>query len=38
MTQDKIVTIKFAGVYSLYIQKAERKNRTKAEVDCLSGG
>jgi len=25
--------MKFANVYPLYIQKAERKNRTKAEVD-----
>ena len=25
--------MKFAGVYPLYVQKAERKNRTKAEVD-----
>ena len=23
----------FADIYSLYIQKAERKNRTKEEVD-----
>ncbi|HEX5103190.1 MAG TPA: DUF2200 family protein, partial [Pirellulaceae bacterium] len=25
--------MKFAQVYPLYVQKAERKNRTKAEVD-----
>ncbi len=25
--------MKFANLYPLYIQKAERKNRTKAEVD-----
>jgi hypothetical protein len=25
----------FAGVYPLYIQKAERKGRTKAEVDTI---
>jgi len=25
--------MKFARVYPLYVQKAERKNRTKAEVD-----
>lgn len=25
--------MKFAGLYPLYVQKAERKNRTKAEVD-----
>lgn len=29
----KIFTMKFARVYPLYVQKAERKNRTKAEVD-----
>ncbi|MGE0267134.1 MAG: DUF2200 domain-containing protein [Candidatus Omnitrophota bacterium] len=29
----KIYTIAFAGVYPLYIQKAEKKGRTKAEVD-----
>ena len=29
----RIFATKFAGVYPLYIQKAERKNRTKAEVD-----
>jgi hypothetical protein len=25
--------MKFSGVYPMYIQKAERKNRTKEEVD-----
>jgi len=29
----QIFAMKFADVYPLYIQKAERKNRTKAEVD-----
>lgn len=29
----KIFTMYFASVYPLYIQKAERKGRTKAEVD-----
>ena len=29
----RIFAMKFAGVYPLYVQKAERKNRTKAEVD-----
>jgi hypothetical protein len=29
----QIFAMKFANVYPLYIQKAERKNRTKAEVD-----
>ena len=35
MTQHRIYTMKFAGVYPLYVQKAERKNRTKEEVDQL---
>jgi hypothetical protein len=29
----RIYTFSFASVYPLYIQKAERKGRTKAEVD-----
>jgi hypothetical protein len=29
----QVFTMKFADVYPLYIQKAERKNRTKEEVD-----
>jgi hypothetical protein len=29
----QIFAMKFADVYPLYIQKAERKNRTKKEVD-----
>lgn len=29
----RIFGMKFAGVYPLYVQKAERKNRTKEEVD-----
>lgn len=29
----RIFTTKFSGVYPLYVQKAERKNRTRAEVD-----
>ena len=29
----RIFGMKFADVYPLYIQKAERKNRTKEEVD-----
>ena len=29
----KFYTMSFASVYPLYIAKAERKNRTKAEVD-----
>jgi len=33
MTKPRIYKIRFAGVYPLYIQKAEKKRRTKAEVD-----
>jgi hypothetical protein len=33
MTRHRIYTIPFARVYPMYVQKAERKNRTKAEVD-----
>ena len=33
MAQHRIFTTKFSKVYPLYVQKAERKNRTKAEVD-----
>lgn len=33
MTQHKIYKMSFASVYPLYIAKAERKGRTKAEVD-----
>lgn len=29
----RIYTLTFAGVYPMYIQKAERKGRTKSEVD-----
>ena len=31
--QEQVFAMKFSDVYPLYIQKAERKNRTKAEVD-----
>ena len=31
--KEKVFAIKFSDVYPLYIQKAERKNRTKEEVD-----
>ena len=31
--QHQVFAIKFAKVYPLYVQKAERKNRTKEEVD-----
>lgn len=33
MTKPRIYTTSFASVYPLYITKAERKGRTKTEVD-----
>ena len=33
MEKSRIYTLTFAGVYPMYIQKAEKKGRTKAEVD-----
>lgn len=33
MEKHRIYTISFASVYPLYIAKAEKKGRTKAEVD-----
>lgn len=33
MAKPRIYTIRFASVYPLYIDKAENKGRTKAEVD-----
>jgi hypothetical protein len=33
MPKHRIFTTAFARVYPLYVQKAERKNRTQAEVD-----
>ena len=33
MPYHRIFGMKFSGVYPLYVQKAERKNRTKGEVD-----
>jgi len=33
MTQHRIYSISFARVYPLYIAKAEKKGRTKTEVD-----
>jgi hypothetical protein len=35
MEKHKIFTMSFASVYPLYIQKAEKKGRTKAEVDTI---
>jgi hypothetical protein len=33
MPQHRIYRMKFSSVYPMYVQKAERKNRTKEEVD-----
>ena len=33
MTTKQLAAMKFARVYPLYLQKAQRKNRTKKEVD-----
>ena len=33
MPRAKLSEMKFAGVYPLYVNKAERKNRTRDEVD-----
>jgi hypothetical protein len=35
MTKHKIYTMRFASVYPHYINKAERKGRTKEEVDTI---
>jgi len=36
MPKHRIFTTAFSRVYPLYVQKAERKNRTKDEVDQIS--
>jgi hypothetical protein len=33
MKKHRIYTMSFAGVYPLYVQKAEKKGRTRQEVD-----
>lgn len=33
MSEHRIFSMKFSSVYPLYVQKAERKGRTQAEVD-----
>ena len=33
MEKHKVFAMKFAALYPLYVKKAERKNRTRAEVD-----
>jgi hypothetical protein len=35
MPRHRVFTIKFSKVYPLYVQKAEKKNRTREEVDQL---
>lgn len=35
MDNTKVFKMPFASVYPLYIQKAEKKGRTKAEVDAI---
>jgi len=35
MSNERVYKMKFSTVYPLYIQKAERKGRTKAEVDTI---
>jgi hypothetical protein len=35
MAKHRIYTTSFASVYPLYVAKAERKGRTKAEVDAI---
>lgn len=37
MTQHRIYSMSFASVYPFYIAKAEKKGRTKAEVDEIIG-
>ena len=33
MAKHRIYTMAFAGVYEMYIQKVEKKGRTRAELD-----
>ena len=33
MAKDRVFAMSFSSIYPLYVQKAERKNRTKQEVD-----
>ncbi len=35
MAKHRVFGMKFASVYPLYVQKAERKNRTRKEVDLI---
>lgn len=35
MSNHSVFAMSFSKIYGLYIQKAERKNRTRAEVDAI---
>lgn len=35
MSNERVYKMKFSAVYPLYVQKAERKGRTKEEVDTV---
>ncbi|MFZ7104112.1 MAG: DUF2200 domain-containing protein [Peptococcaceae bacterium] len=35
MNNERVYKMKISGIYPLYIQKVERKGRTKAEVDTV---
>ncbi len=35
MDTNRVYRMSFASIYPLYIQKAERKGHTQAEVDCI---
>lgn len=35
MTKHRVYTMSFASIYPLYVAKAERKGRTRAEVDTI---
>lgn len=35
MDNTRVYKVKFSGVYPMYIQKAEKKGRTKEEVDTI---
>ncbi len=37
MAKNRVYTMSFASVYPLYIAKAEKKGRTKSEVDEIGG-
>lgn len=35
MTNDRVFKMSFASIYPMYVQKAERKGRSKEEVDAV---